>query len=132
MGSIPGSERSPGEQNSNPLQSVFFPGKAREQRILVGYSPWARGRVRHDLVTKQQQYPRCSICSRANQHRLWYLSCKYDLEKKNFIPLYIHSRKTGSSLLCPSQSDARSESFHMLYFNIKETLTILIFHWISP
>ena len=81
-GSNSGSERSPREGNRNPFQSVFFPGKSRGQRILVGYSPWGRGRVRQDLVTKQQQYPRCSVCSRANQPRLWHLSCRYDLEKK--------------------------------------------------
>ena len=34
--------------------SVFLPGKSHGQRNLVGYSPWGR-RVRHDLVTEQQQ-----------------------------------------------------------------------------
>ena len=34
---------------------VFLPGKAHGQRNLVGYSPWGCKRVRHDLVTKQQQ-----------------------------------------------------------------------------
>ena len=40
-GSIPGSERSPGGANSNPLQ-YFLPGKFRGQRSLAGYSPWGR------------------------------------------------------------------------------------------
>ena len=31
---------------------VFFPGKSLGQRSLVGYSPWGRIRVRHDLATK--------------------------------------------------------------------------------
>ena len=35
---IPGSGRSPGEGNGNPLQWV--PGKFHGQRSLVGYSPW--------------------------------------------------------------------------------------------
>ena len=35
---------------------VFLSGKSHEQRSLVGYSPWGRKRVRHDLVTKEQQY----------------------------------------------------------------------------
>ena len=45
-GSIPGSGRSPGEGNSNPLQ-YFLSGKSNGQRSLEGYSPWSR-RVRHD------------------------------------------------------------------------------------
>ena len=36
-GSIPGSGRSFGEGNGNP---VFLPGKFHGQRSLVGYSPW--------------------------------------------------------------------------------------------
>ena len=34
---------------------VFLPGKSHGQRSLAGYSPWGRKRLRHDLVTKQQQ-----------------------------------------------------------------------------
>ena len=34
---------------------VLLPGKFHRQRSLVGYSPWGHKRVRHDLVTKQQQ-----------------------------------------------------------------------------
>ena len=37
--SIPGTGRSPGGGNDNPLQ-YFLPGKLHGQRILVGYSPW--------------------------------------------------------------------------------------------
>ena len=36
-GSIPRSERSPGEGNGNP----FLPGKSHGQRNLAGYSPWS-------------------------------------------------------------------------------------------
>ena len=35
--------------------SSFLPGKFHGQRSLVGYSPWGYKRVRHNLVTKQQQ-----------------------------------------------------------------------------
>ena len=35
--------------------SVFLPGKLHGQRSLAHYSPWGHKRVRHDLVTKQQQ-----------------------------------------------------------------------------
>ena len=38
-GLIPGSGRSPGEGNGNPLQ-VFLLGKSQGWRSLVGYSPW--------------------------------------------------------------------------------------------
>ena len=36
-GSVPGSGRSPGEENGNPLQYSCL---ENGQRILVGYSPW--------------------------------------------------------------------------------------------
>ena len=36
-GLIPGSGRSTGEGNGNP---VLLPGKSHGQRSLVGYSPW--------------------------------------------------------------------------------------------
>ena len=34
---------------------IFLPEKSHGQRSLAGYSPSARSRVRHDLVTKKQQ-----------------------------------------------------------------------------
>ena len=34
---------------------VFLPGKSRGQRSVIGYTPCGRKRIRHDLVTKQQQ-----------------------------------------------------------------------------
>ena len=37
--------------------AVFCLGNQRPQSTLVGYSPWGHKRVRHDLVTKQQQQP---------------------------------------------------------------------------
>ena len=40
-GSIPGSGRSPGEGNGNPLL-VLLPRKVHGWRSLVGYSPWGR------------------------------------------------------------------------------------------
>ena len=39
QGSIPGSERSPGEGNGNPLQYSCLE-KSQGPRSLVGYSPW--------------------------------------------------------------------------------------------
>ena len=46
-GSIPGSERSPGEGNDNPLQYSCL-GNSVDRRNLVGYSPWGPQRVTHD------------------------------------------------------------------------------------
>ena len=39
MGSIPGWERSPGEEHGNHAL-VFLPGESHGQRSLAGYSPW--------------------------------------------------------------------------------------------
>ena len=39
QGLIPGSGRSPGEENDNPL---FVPGESHAQRSLLGCSPWGR------------------------------------------------------------------------------------------
>ena len=54
MGSIPGSERSPGEGKGNPLHYSHLeiprsekPGRLRSMRLQ---------RVGHNLVAKQQQY----------------------------------------------------------------------------
>ena len=48
-GSIPGSRRSPGEGNGNPL----LPGKSHGQRSLVGYSPWGH---KESDTTKQLHF----------------------------------------------------------------------------
>ena len=48
--SIPRWRRFPGEGNGNPLQ-YSLPGKSCGQGSLVGYSPWGRKRVRHELAT---------------------------------------------------------------------------------
>ena len=46
VGLIPGSGRSPGEENGKPLQ-YFLPGRFHEQRSMVSYSPRDGKRVRH-------------------------------------------------------------------------------------
>ena len=46
-GSIPESERSPGERNCNPLP-VFLPGESTGERIPEGYHPWGDKRAGHD------------------------------------------------------------------------------------
>ena len=52
MGLIPGSGRSPGEGNGNPLQYSRL--RNPMERSLVGCSPWGRKRVGDNLATKQQ------------------------------------------------------------------------------
>ena len=56
LGSIPGSEESPGEGNGNGNTLLyFFLGNHIDRRSLADYSSWGHKRVRHYLVTKQQQ-----------------------------------------------------------------------------
>ena len=49
LGSIPGSERSPGERKWQPTP-VLLPGNSHGQRSLLDYSPWDR-RVGHDWAS---------------------------------------------------------------------------------
>ena len=53
VGSIPGSWRSPGEGNGNPLQYSCLGNPM--YRNLAGSGTWGRKRVGHDLATKLQQ-----------------------------------------------------------------------------
>ena len=46
-------QRDPWRRKWQPTP-VYLHGKSRGQRSLVGYSPWGRKRVRHNLPTKQQ------------------------------------------------------------------------------
>ena len=70
---IPGSGRSPGVGNGNPLQ--FLPGECHGQRSLVGYSPW--GHKEWDTTEHTQA---CNSSSRKNslQGPAWmpYISMK--------------------------------------------------------
>ena len=52
-GSIPGSGRSPGQANGNPLQYSCL-GNPMDRGPWRA-SPWGYERVGHDLVTEQQQ-----------------------------------------------------------------------------
>ena len=42
VGSIVGSERSPGGGHSNPLQYSYLENPMDRERSLAGYSPWGR------------------------------------------------------------------------------------------
>ena len=61
---------------------VFLPGKTHVQRSLVGYSPWGRKRVRHDVamtthvhtqVLDQSGFRICSLVEflSTQMERLW-------------------------------------------------------------
>ena len=54
MSLIPVSGRSPGGEHGNAPQCSCLENPYR-QRSLAGCSPWGDKRIRHDLVTKQQQ-----------------------------------------------------------------------------
>ena len=54
LGFIPGSGRSPGKGDSNPLQYSCLE-KSHGQQSLAGYIPWGCRRGGHNLATKQQQ-----------------------------------------------------------------------------
>ena len=54
MSSIPRLERFPWRRTQQPTP-VFLPRESHGQRRLAGYSPWGSQKVRHNLVTKQQQ-----------------------------------------------------------------------------
>ena len=58
VSAIPESGTSPAEGNGWLPIPVFLPGEFHGQKSLEGYSPDGVIRVRHNLVTKQQQ----SIC----------------------------------------------------------------------
>ena len=53
LGSIPGSGRSSGGGHGNPHQYSWLENPHGE-RSPVGYSPWGRKRVRHNLATERQ------------------------------------------------------------------------------
>ena len=66
-GSIPGSGRSPGGRNSNPLQH-FCLGNLIDRASLAGYSPWYRKRVGDDWTTKSQALSEATV---SNQDDGW-------------------------------------------------------------
>ena len=53
LGSIPGLGRS--LEKDMATRSIFLPGESHELKSLAGYSPWGHKRVRHNVMTKQQE-----------------------------------------------------------------------------
>ena len=64
VGSIPGSGRSPGGENGNPLQYSCLENP-HGQRSLVGYSPW--GRKESDMTETTLHTAHTHTCARAHQ-----------------------------------------------------------------
>ena len=54
-GSIPGSERSPGEGGKWQPTPVLLPGKSHRQRNLAGYSPWGHKRDKTEQLSQHHQ-----------------------------------------------------------------------------
>ena len=83
MGVIPGSGRSPGEGNGNPLQ-YFLPGKSHEQRNLADYSPY--GRTESDTTEVTQHTSSSFMIARRQQDNIFK-----ELKEKTIEPeFYIH------------------------------------------
>ena len=59
-------------EKQTATHSSILPEKSREQRSLVGFSPWGHKRVRHNLATKQQQKHDFSLQSNPTSHHLAY------------------------------------------------------------
>ena len=70
---------------------VFLPGKFHGQRNLVGYSPWACKRARHDLATKQCEemilFLLCRSCFQTCKlYHFLRLSSKHAEQKDSGVP----------------------------------------------
>ena len=97
-GLIPGSGRSAGEGNGNPLQYSCL-GKFHRQRNLGGHSPWGCKRVRRDLATKQQQITCLPAC----------LSCANQLIQGLYPQLPSYLPLTHQSNISPTLNHVRSK-----------------------
>ena len=69
-GLIPGSGRSPGKGNSNPLQYSCLE-KSHGQKSLAGYTPRGCRRGGHNLATKQQQWAERGLEIGEAERRRW-------------------------------------------------------------
>ena len=69
LGSIPGSGRSPGRREWQPIP-VFLPGQSHGQRILVGYSPLGH---KESDTTEQltHKFIKSGVLLIRNHHKQW-------------------------------------------------------------
>ena len=56
------------------LIPVVLPRKYHEQRGLAGYRPWGHKRVRHNLMTKQQQHACISVYLPIKYRKYMYIA----------------------------------------------------------
>ena len=95
---------------------VFLPGKSHGQRSLVAYSPWGLKRVRHDLVTKQQQ-----------QHSLYTTNATVCLSLHLLMDIWVVFLLSGycekSDYELPCKSLCLDMSFRFSWVNAKDRMT---------
>ena len=75
VGSIPGSGRSPGEVNGNPLQ-YSYPKKSHGQRSLAGYSLW--GHRESDMTEHTRAHLPSARC-----YTVWFKYMRFLIELNN-------------------------------------------------
>ena len=104
----PWSRKTPGRRKWEPTP-VFLPGKSHGQRSLLGYSPWGRKRVGHDLANKKQQ-----------QQIIIYIflkilvnSIKQDIKRNEFEPVLVRWMKLEPVLQTEVKSE-REKQYHIL------------------
>ena len=105
---IPGSEKSPGEENGN-LPLVFLPGEFHGQRSLAGLQSMVLHTVGHNLATKQQQY--------GLQYFRWKSLFSASVKKKKFPPLKVRSKLEKLFYKLENFSDSQPRS---RYKNLKQ------------
>ena len=59
------------EEDMASHSSILAWGESHEQRSLVGYSLWTRRRLRHNLMTKQQQQQQALIFPKSNDDKAY-------------------------------------------------------------
>ena len=79
-GSIPGSGRSPGEGNGNPLRYSYVENSTDRRAWWMDYSLRGRNTVGHDLATKQEEQGQCNT-----DHALFQDGARRDLKKTKTV-----------------------------------------------
>ena len=94
-GSIPVSERSPGEGNGNPLQYPCLE-KSHGWRSLVGYSPWGH---KESDTTEQLHFKQCFLHNQRQKFELACLYCSTSHLSPSFLFWIYDSCFSASSIL---------------------------------
>ena len=122
MGLIPGSGRSPGGGNNNPLQYSCL-GNPTGRRSLVGYSPWESQRVGHAKY-KQGQI----TWTKPIYTNVCFLSSlsMIEIEKQGNVEIIPPKVAQSCLTLCESDSSPPSSSVHEIFQAILEWIAISI------